>query len=556
MSLNHYEIALVPSGRRIEASKGQTLFQALARVGIQLRSECGGKGVCTKCLVAIQKESGKESHRSMGMDLGRRPSYLVEHLACQWEVQSNLTVEIPFTSLAPAEVITKPTFIGRFGPVRARATRTLTRGGYGIAVDLGTATMAHFLCDLGQVKVLASGSVRNPQLIFGDDVMSRISCVAFDRANLTRMQGLVVAAVNQSVALLAGQCGLETNDIVKVVVVGNACMIHLFLGVDPSTMGTYPYQPAFTRARELAPADVGLLGFHPEARVHTLPLISGFLGCDVIAAAMAADLDVRHDGTLMVDVGANGEVMLNVGGELIAASCATGPALEGAAISHGMHAVSGAVDAIRIDPVDGGISYSLIQRHPDEPKKAVGICGSGIVSAVAALLKAGVILKSGRFNPQSPHPHLRVNSGGEVAFVLVSGAETQAGVDITLTQRDVRAVQFAKGAVLAGIALLCREAQLDLPQRLLMAGAFGTFLNTEDAMTIGMLPRLARNAVETIGNAAGEGAILAVLHGDTAKRAEEIARRTRVVDLASHPDFHKVFVNALAFPDPWEQRGA
>jgi uncharacterized 2Fe-2S/4Fe-4S cluster protein (DUF4445 family) len=544
MSSTRYNIALLPSGRRIQASEGQTLFQALARAGIQLRSECGGKGVCTKCVVAIQVEPGTEGHRP------------VEHLACQWEVQSDLAVEIPLTSLAPAEVIAKPTFVRRFGLARATPTPARTRAGYGLAVDLGTTTMAHFLCDLNRVKVLASGSVRNPQLIFGDDVMSRISSVALDRANLARMQALVVAAVNQSMASLTAQCGLETDHIVKVVVVGNACMIHLFLGVDPSPMGTYPYKPAFTSARELAAADVGLLGLHPEARVHTLPLISGFLGSDMVAAAMATDLDMRDDETLMLDVGTNGEVMVNVRGDLSAASCATGPALEGGAISHGMHAVSGAVDAIRIDPVDGRVGYSLIQRHPEEPRKAAGICGSGVVSAVAALLKAGVILKSGRFNPESHHPNLRGNRGGAAAFVLVPAADTQAGVDITLTQKDVRAVQFAKGAVLAGITLLCREARSGPPQRLLMAGAFGTFLNKEDAMAIGMLPRLAENAVETVGNAAGEGAILAVLDGDSAKRAEAIARRTRVVDLASHPDFHKVFVNALAFPDSWEHGSA
>jgi len=540
MSSNRYNIALLPSGRHIQASEGQTLFQALARAGIQLRSECGGKGVCTKCLVAIQVEPGTESHGP------------VEHLACQWEVRSDLAVEIPLTSLAPAEVISEPTFARRFGPARTTATRT--RAGYGLAVDLGTTTMAHFLCDLDQVKVLASGSVRNPQLIFGEDVVSRMSAVALDRANLSRMQGLVAAAVNQSIASLAAQCGLETEHIVKIVVVGNACMIHLFLGVDPSPMGTYPYEPAFTSARELAAADVGLLGLHAEARVHTLPLISGFLGSDVVAAAMATDLDVRDDETLILDVGTNGEVMVSVRGELSAASCATGPALEGGAVSHGMHAVSGAVDAIRIDPMDGRVGYSLIQRHPEEPRKAAGICGSGVVSAVAALLKAGVILKSGRFNPESRHPNLRGNRGGGAAFVLVPAADTQAGVDITLTQKDVRAVQFAKGAVLAGITLLCREARSGLPQRLLVAGAFGTFLNKEDAMMIGMLPRLAEEAVETVGNAAGEGAILAVLDGDSAKRAEAIAHRTRVVDLASHPDFHKVFVNALAFPDPWEKR--
>jgi len=556
MSSNRHEIALLSSGRRIEATEGQTLFQALACAGIQLRSECGGKGICAKCLVAIQEEPGTEGHGQVGMDVGSRLPRLVQRQACQWEVQSNLAIDIPFTSLAPAEVITKPTFVRKFGPVRTTPTPALSRAGYGLAVDLGTTTIAHFLCDLGQGKVLASGSVRNPQLIFGDDVMSRISSVAFDRANLARMQELVVAAVNHSVASLAGQCGIETDDIAKVVVVGNSCMIHLFLGVDPSTIGTYPYQPAFTGPREMAAGDVGLLGLHPEARVHTLPLISGFLGCDVVAAVMASDLDLRDDGTLMLDVGTNGEVILNVRGDLIAASCATGPALEGAAISHGMHAVSGAVDAITLDPVHARVSHSLIQRNPEEPRKPVGICGLGVVSAVAALLKAGAILKSGRFNPQCNHPNLRRNSGRAVEFVLVSAEETQAGVDITLTQKDVRAVQFAKAALLAGITLLCREAQSKLPERFLMAGAFGTFLNKEDAMTIGMLPRLAQNSVKTVGNAAGEGAILAVLYGDSTERAEEIARRTRVVDLASHPDFYKVFLNSLAFPDPREQSSA
>ena len=554
--LNCYEITLTSSGRHIDATEGQTLFQALLRAGIQLRSECGGKGVCTKCLVSIREEPGTESHRPAGTDAGSRSSRLVERLACQWEVQSNLAIEIPPISLAPVEVTTKPTWMHRFDPGMTMPTPTLASAGYGLAVDLGTTTIALFLCDLGQARVLASGSVRNPQVIFGDDVMSRISCVASDRANLAKMQELVVAAANHSVASLAGQSGIEIDDIVKVVVVGNSCMIHLFLGVDPGSIGTYPYQPAFTNARELAAADIGLLGLDAEARVRTLPLISGFLGCDVVAAAMASDLDVRDDETLMLDVGTNGEVMLNVRGDLSAASCTTGPALEGAAISHGMHAVSGAVDSISIDPVDSRISYSLIQRNPEEPRKAAGICGSGIVSAMAALLKAGVILKSGRFNPESKHPNLRRDGAGAVEFLLVPAAGTQAGVDITLTQQDVRAVQLAKGALLAGITLLCREGQSERPQRFLIAGAFGTFLNKEDATTIGMLPPLAANTVETVGNAAGEGAILAMLHGDGVERAEEIARRTRVLDLASHPDFHKVFLDSLVFPDPREQSSA
>jgi uncharacterized 2Fe-2S/4Fe-4S cluster protein (DUF4445 family) len=550
MSLNRSEITFLSSGRRIKATNGQTLFQALARAGIQLRSECGGKGVCTKCLVRIQKEPDTEKYRPAAKDPSRQPSHLVEHLACQSEIQGNLAVDIPFTSLAPAEVIAKPTLIRRFGPTRTAPIPAITRSGYGLAVDLGTTTIAQFLCDLAQGEVLTSGSVRNPQLIFGDDVVSRISSVASDHANLARMQELVVAALEECMEALAHQCGIETYDIGRAVVVGNSCMIHLFLGMDPSSMGTHPYQPTFTSAKKVAAADLGIAKLHPETPVHTLPLISGFLGCDVVAAAMASDLDLRDDGVLMLDVGTNGEVMLSAGGHLSAVSCATGPALEGAAITHGMHAVSGAVDAVRINPVNGSVGYSLIQREPEEPRKAAGICGSGILSAIAALLKARVILKSGRFNMESNHPNLRRNGDGTVEFVLVSAEDTQGGMDITLTQQDIRAVQFAKGALFAGITLLCREARIELPQRLLLAGAFGTLLNKKDAITIGMLPRLSENAVETVGNAAGEGAILAVLHSESAERAQEIARRTRVVDLASHPDFQKVFVSALVFPDP------
>jgi uncharacterized 2Fe-2S/4Fe-4S cluster protein (DUF4445 family) len=550
MRMNRSEIIFLSSGRRIKATNGQTLFQALARAGIQLRSECGGKGDCAKCLVRIRKEPDTQQHRPAVKDPGRQPSPLVEHLACQTEIQGNLTIDIPYTSLAPAEVIAKPTLIRRFGPTGTAPNPAITRSGYGLAVDLGTTTIAQFLCDVDQGEVLTSGSVRNPQLIFGDDVVSRISSVASDHANLARMQKLVVAAIQECTESLAQQCGIDTHDIGKVVVVGNSCMIHLFLGMDPSSMGSYPYQPAFTVARKVAATDLGLTKLHPEAPVHTLPLIAGFLGCDVVAAAMAIDLDLRDDKVLMLDVGANGEIMLNAGGDLSAVSCATGPALEGAAITHGMHAVSGAVDAVCIDPVDGSVGYSLIQREPEKPRKAAGICGSGIVSAMAALLRAGVILRSGRFSPESNHPNLRRNGDGTEEFVLVSAGDTQGGMDITLTQQDIRAVQFAKAALFAGITLLCREARIELPQYLLLAGAFGTFLNKKDTITIGMLPRLAENAVETIGNAAGEGAILALLHSESAERAEEIARRTRVVDVASHPDFQKVFVNALAFPDP------
>jgi uncharacterized 2Fe-2S/4Fe-4S cluster protein (DUF4445 family) len=540
-----YEIVLLASDRHLNAVEGQTLFEALARSGIALRSECGGKGLCGKCLVGVRREDpgGEGSPDAPG-----RPFSLVECLACQTPVRWDLAVHIPPTSLASAEVIEKPTRL------RAVPSSPVTAPGYGLAVDLGTTTIAVFLCDPGRREVLAAGSVRNPQVIFGDDVMSRISAATANKGNLASMHESVVATINQTVALLSAQGGVATEMIAKVVVVGNSSMIHLFLGVDPSTIGTYPYQPVFTGARDLAAAEVGLTGLRREARLHTLPLVSGFLGCDIIAAAIACDLDRAAEDTMLIDVGTNGEIMVNARGTVTAASCATGPALEAAAVAHGMHAVSGAIDSVRIEPVDSRVAYTLIQRHPDKPRKAAGICGSGLVSVVAALVRAGIILGSGRFNPESKHPNLRRGSGGGWEFVLVPAMETETGVEITLAQKDIRAVQLAKGAILTGITLVCREAGIDLPRRLLIAGSFGSFLNVPDALAIGMLPPLAEHAFETVGNAAGEGAVLALIDKAVAERAAAIARKTRAVDLASPPDFHRVFVNSLGFPDPGERR--
>ena len=206
-------------------------------------------------------------------------------------------------------------------------------------------------------------------------------------------------------------------------------------------------------------------------------------------------------------------------------------------------------DSISIDPQTTKVNYTMIQNIPDAPQKPAGICGSGIVSGVAALVKAQIVLANGRFNLECEHQNLRRNTEGLMEFVIVPGEETQTGDDITLTQRDIRAVQLAKGAILAGIILLCREAKLNLPHRFLIAGAFGSFLNKDDAMTIGMLPRLAEHGVEIVGNAAGEGAILALLSEEFCRRARQIARRTKVLDLASHPDFQREFLRSLSFPE-------
>jgi uncharacterized 2Fe-2S/4Fe-4S cluster protein (DUF4445 family) len=326
-------------------------------------------------------------------------------------------------------------------------------------------------------------------------------------------------------------------------------MIHLLWGEDPTSIGVYPYRPRFSEARCLRAETIGLR-FNPAAEVHTLPLITGFIGSDIVAAALAADLSMARPGTMLVDVGTNGEIMLLGASGLAATSCATGPAFEGAAIRHGMQAVSGAIDAVRLDPQNGSVDCSVIQRDPANPKPASGLCGTGVISAVAALLRARAIRPSGAFNPNGGLRRLRLDPASLSEFVLVDAEKALNGHDITLTQVDVRAVQLAKGALRTGIDLLSQENGIERPEKLLIAGAFGSFIDPGDALAIGMFPDIGAARIQGVGNAAGAGAILALLDEHAREKAAEICRCTRVLDLASHPDFQNTFVAALSFPEP------
>jgi uncharacterized 2Fe-2S/4Fe-4S cluster protein (DUF4445 family) len=234
---------------------------------------------------------------------------------------------------------------------------------------------------------------------------------------------------------------------------------------------------------------------------------------------------------------------------LAATSCATGPAFEGAAISHGMHAVSGAIDALRIDKNNGRAVCSVIQRNPSEPKKVAGICGTGVISTVAELYRAGIILKDGAFNRKAQSRYLHFDNHDSPEYILVPGNRTQDGRPVTFTQKDVRAIQLAKGALRTGIDLLCREAGTVYPAKIWVAGAFGSYINKTDALKIGMFPPIPEADIEMVGNAAGAGAILALFDPDVSTAASALTRATRVLDLSAHPDFQDTFINSLAFPD-------
>jgi len=454
-----------------------------------------------------------------------------------------VSVQVPAESRLAPEVVQKglPTLLS----LPATRPRPLDSA-WGIAVDVGTTTVAVYLCDLKQRTIAASTSIRNPQAIFGDDVISRISAVRLDRGSLPRLQAMTVSAIDWAVSALCRQAGVDPRGIGAAVAVGNSTMVHLLLGEDPSSIGVFPYMPGFFEARSVSAGGVGLK-FNPAARLRTLPLISGYLGADIVSAALAVDLARHAPGTLLVDVGTNGEIILLAEAGLAATSCATGPAFEGAAISHGMQATSGAIDTVRFNPQTGNLDVTVIQRGDGPPQRPAGICGSGIISTVAELLRAGILSKSGRFNPDGGSACLGMGVNGTLEFEIVPAQASQTGRPITLTQADVRAVQLAKGALRTGIDLLCRESSLPRPARILLAGAFGSYIDKSAALAIGMFPALPESAIEVVGNAAGGGAILALFDDDCLRQCQTLAQTTRVVDLAAHPDFQNTFIQSLSF---------
>ncbi len=537
-------------GRRIQTAGDQTLLEALIDAGVMLRSDCGGKGRCGKCRIKIHDpnlQSLSPPGEAEVSILGTKDLAAGYRLACCAALLGDVALEIPAGSRLSASVMEKapPLLLKKhtLSKIRVEALKDT----YGLAVDLGTTTIATYLCDLPAGRVKASMAMRNPQAIFGDDVMSRITAIHKDSDLLKRLQRMAVKTIDWSAQALIRSSRLKPAQIKTMIVVGNSTMIHIFVGQNPVSIGVYPYAPCFVEEKRLSAESIGL-GFNPEARIRTLPLISGFIGADTVSAAIAAKLEDLPVGTMLVDVGTNGEIMFLGKEGMMAASCATGPAFEGATIQHGMQAVPGAINAIKMNRNKRKLSYSVIQKEAEKRRRPAGICGTGVISAVAELLRAEIISKGGAFNSTEKYPNLQRGENDALQFILVPPEKTADGRAIALTQKDVRAVQLAKGALRTGIELLCKEAHTDLPRKILLAGAFGNYINPRDALTIGMFPGLEPEDIEGIGNAAGAGAILTLFDERFAQKAIKISRITRVVDLSAHPDFQETFINSLSFP--------
>ena len=451
---------------------------------------------------------------------------------------------------------------------------------YGVAVDVGTTTVAGHLCNLRTGAILASSSRMNPQVPFGEDLMSRISYVMMNDDGVERMHAAIIDGLNGLLDDVCVQAGIAPSDITEMVVVGNTTMHHLVLGVSPLELGGAPFSLVTHSALDVKARDLGLR-VTPGGNVHFPPCEAGHVGSDNVGV-LVAEAPYAQDGQMLaIDIGTNGEILLGNRAQVLSASSPTGPAFEGAQIVHGVRAADGAIERVRVDPATLDVRYKIIGKdewvensQEEDPSvrdgsedaaaarrrkrdallnpelKASGICGSGIIEAIAELFMAGVIAPNGRFVALE-HPRLRTGlgeGGAKAEFILAWPHESASGRTITVHSDDIRAIQLGKAALYAGTKLLMQRMNLSQVDSIALAGGFGSYIDPVHAMVLGLIPNCALDKVAAVGNAAGDGARMILL--DKAKRAEAqwAARWVTYIETAVEPSFQDEFVKAIEIP--------
>ncbi|MCX6019354.1 MAG: ASKHA domain-containing protein [Chloroflexi bacterium] len=429
-------------------------------------------------------------------------------------------------------------------------------GAFGFAVDVGSTTVAAHLCNLQTGEVVGTASMMNPQVTYGEDLMSRISYAMMRPDGVDKMHRAIIDGLNSLFTQAAQQAGVVRDEIYEVVLVGNTVMHHLLLGIDPVELGAAPFTLTTHAPLDIKARDFGL-NLQPAANIHLLALEAGHVGADNLAVLIAEVPETRDEMSLIIDVGTNAEIVLGNRNGLWSCSSPTGPAFEGAQIAHGQRAAIGAIERVRIDRVSGMPRFRVIGREAwsDEPAptpiQATGICGSGIIEAVAELYLAGLLQTDGRFRQpidgEAPHPRMRYQ-GSKGEYVLATAEQSATGRDIVVTQDDVRNIQLAKAALYAGCKLLMKHSGVAAVDRIVLAGAFGSYIDPAHAMVLGLIPDCDLSKVEAVGNAAGDGARIALLNRTRRAESAGLARRVNYIETAIDPSFQDEFVGAMYLP--------
>jgi uncharacterized 2Fe-2S/4Fe-4S cluster protein (DUF4445 family) len=597
-----YKIKFEPLGLSGRCRADESLLACAHKAGIGIISLCGGKGNCQSCRIQLLEGTASRPTTSELKTYSRQEIKEGWRLACQTYPTSDGKVGIPPTSLTTTqrvqtegqEVGVKPEPVVVPYPVKlktpsltdaqadadrllkalnrqhrlrcdsidigalsqlspklrswgwqcrasVRSEEVVAFGPWpsrqlGLAIDLGTSKISGYLVDLDSGQTMAAQGVSNPQISYGEDIISRISYATQSAAKAAQLQRLVVRALNKLASDLCAVTKAKVGEIVDAVLVGNTAMHHLLAGLPVKQLALSPFVPAVSQAIDIKASRLGLK-FAPGTYLHLLPNIAAFVGADHTAVLLATLNGETKETAIAIDIGTNTEVSLIDKGKITTTSCASGPAFEGWHIKDGMRAASGAIERLRI--VDNKVEYQTIDDKP-----AIGICGSGILDTVAQLYLAGVLEEGGKMDDK----HRRVRRGDkQLEFVLVGDKEKKdVPRDIVITQQDVREIQLAKAAIRTGIQALLEANGYgeEKIQKVIIAGAFGTYIDVANAMAIGMLPALPPARFQQVGNAAGTGARLALISKAKRAAAQKIVSGINYVELASVPGFNKTFMQA------------
>ncbi len=605
--MTEFHVAFQPEGKRVLAEAGTTLLANALKAGVDLTSICSGKGNCGKCKVIVDDKLSINTLTSTEMQmLSADEIGKGTRLACFTKVMGDVTVKIPETSrtgkqrlqiegiethVTPAPTV-KKTYLEIPPPTledpRSDSDRIIealkTKGGsanltvsfdlvrilsqkmrdcewnctlvtwgdeiidvepdntcdrlYGYAVDIGTTKLAGYLIDLRLGNVLGASSLMNPQIPFGEDVIARLN-----HPDQAALQRAVAEGLNSILGTILDKTGVRADDVYEMTTVGNTVMHHIFFGIDPIHLGRSPYPPVVRNAVTVNAKECGIK-INPKGKIFFLPNIAGFVGADTVGVILSTEIYKKDQISVAIDIGTNTEIVLGNKDKLIAVSCASGPAFEGAHVRFGMRAASGAIEKIEIDADTLNARCKTID---DEPP--IGICGSAMIDLVAEMLKTGIIDVMGIMKRDIKNPRIRERDD-VMEYVVVNASESGTKEDITFSQKDVNQIILAKAAIYTGFKLLFKHYNIHKEDvhELLVAGAFGSHINKVTARMIGIIPEMDLNKIVVVGNAAGTGARMCLVSDATKRISETISRNVRYLELGVDEDFQKVFLNANTIP--------
>jgi uncharacterized 2Fe-2S/4Fe-4S cluster protein (DUF4445 family) len=492
-------------------------------------------------------EVDKPSRETQSSDWRRLKESLVKQGYKDRELESTVSIlrQMPDVIRGANNRITAVVYESKIAGIEPQDT---TKTMLGMAFDIGTTTIVGYLLDLYSGKELSVVSTLNPQTAFGADVISRLTYASHEENGLIKLQGSVVEAINELIVEAVQKASVTSSQIYGISIAANTCMHHIFLGINPQSIAVSPYVPALSEALVLDASELKI-SINQSGKVFMLPNIAGFVGADTVAVLLTTELDRSEDIKLVIDIGTNGEIALGSREKIVACSAAAGPAFEGAQISSGMRGAVGAIDHVYYRDK---LEYSVIGGG-----KPLGVCGSALLDVVAGLVELGIINKRGKFlafdeltNPAAQRfKENLIQHEGQGAFLLAEAGLTGHGRPIMITQSDIRELQMAKGAMAAGVRVLMETYGIQAQdiKEVLLAGAFGNYLNPHSACVIGLIPLELESKIKMIGNAAGTGAKLALLSSSEFRRAKDIAEIVKFVELGSYPKFNSIFGQCTYF---------